>query len=119
MRRASLFLAAALAVGAAGVAGASAPHWGREAVGVLVMVTATNPGKPLAFTVTRVEPVERELYGAGVRLFTTFLTVYQINGRPVSAGQFWATAKAGRRAQAKTHPRAGLTWAARINLQTP
>lgn len=68
-------------------------------------------------TAVRVDWVEREITGNGHHLFTTFITVHQIGGRTVTAAEFWRKARTGQVIQAKVAKRAGLSWAARINIK--
>lgn len=75
------------------------------------------PVQSVQFRSERVDVVEREIRGSGYRIFTTFLTVHQIGGREVPITEFWRRARTGKVIQAKLVRRAGLLWAARINLK--
>lgn len=87
-------------------------------ISAVAAVAIHAPLKSAQFTATRVDPVERTLRGGPWRVFTTFLSVYQVNGQRVGVAAFWRSVKPGRVIQAKVTKRAGLYWAARINVVT-
>lgn len=93
-------------------------HAGAGVRGALLLVSLIL-GQPQAvsFTAVRVDRVEREIQGGRTRLFTTFLTVHQVNGRQVSPRVFWRVVGRGKTIQAKLYRRSGLLWAARINVK--
>lgn len=75
------------------------------------------PVQSVQFKAERVDWVEREIHGGDYRVFTTFLTVHQIGGKEVPIAEFWRRARSGKVMQAKLTRRAGLWWAARINIK--
>ncbi|WP_414656765.1 hypothetical protein ACINK0_11385 [Deinococcus sp. VB343] len=89
-----------------------------KALTTLLLLSLTlTPYQAVQFRSERVDVVEREIRGGNYRIFTTFLTVHQIGGKPVPIAEFWRRARTGKVIQAKVTRRAGLLWAARINLK--
>lgn len=84
---------------------------------LLLLSLTLTPHQSVQFRASRVDVVEREIRGGEYRIFTTFLTVHQIGGREVPIAEFWRRARTGKVIQAKVTRRAGLLWAARINLK--
>lgn len=84
---------------------------------LLFITLLLGPPQAVSFTAARVDRVEREISGGRTHLFTTFLTVHQVDGRRVSSREFWRVVSSGKRIQAKLYRRSGLWWAARINVK--
>lgn len=81
-------------------------------------LAASDPVVALRYTVTRVDPVEREFWGAGQRrpVIGVFSTRYTVKGKRVSASVFWDNLSPGDQVDAKVRLHALFSIAVAGNL---
>lgn len=87
----------------------------------LASAAVPRPVVGLSYQVVRVDPVEREFYGAGQTrpVIGVFSTVYRIEGQRVPPSVFWRKLAPGDRLDAKVrqHELFSIAVAADINLR--
>lgn len=84
---------------------------------------ATVPTYTTTARIYQADPVERRIWARGVKpeqFYFSFITRYNIAGRPVSAAVWWRTPKIGKVLEVKAVNRVAFWWATAANLkETP